>query len=106
MHDHTHNPDPVNVEVSKARTLAKQVAVENPVLQPAQVLGEVNAHISGAAQGGIGMPNLVKKLMSRARNAAYAPPPNPQSRAAIVIPDDYAIFQPTVNTGRVKGVKI
>lgn len=91
---HNHGADAAHVEVSRARTIIKERAL-NTQENPSQITNTVSQSMTVAAKGRFPKQDVVRKVIQRVRNQVTAAPAQPINRASIIIPDNYRNYEYT-----------
>uniref|UniRef100_A0A5S6QNH7 FLYWCH-type domain-containing protein n=1 Tax=Trichuris muris TaxID=70415 RepID=A0A5S6QNH7_TRIMR len=92
VNHHCHGSDAARVDVTALRNEAKRRA-EDTMETPAGILNEVYQGVLVSSMGQMPNENAMKKMIRRRRNAVEVAPPQPVSRASLIIPEQYTTYR-------------
>ncbi|XP_018495710.1 uncharacterized protein LOC108864470 [Galendromus occidentalis] len=94
---HSDPSDAASVEIASRRTALKRRAEETQE-SPSQVINHIQSGASQAVQMEFPSNRVPAKVVNRVRKACSSAPALPAHRSLIVVPDEYAVYEPTPNS--------
>ncbi|XP_018496149.1 uncharacterized protein LOC100905603 [Galendromus occidentalis] len=94
---HSDPSDAAGVEIAGRRTAMKRRAEETQET-PGQVINSVQSGAPLAVQMEFPSNRVLAKVVNRVRKACASAPALPTHRSLIIIPEDYAVYEPTPGT--------